>query len=360
MSKADGLLRVGIVGIGFGQQAHVPAFRQNAHCRIEAIGASDRARARAVADRLSIPKAYGDWRALVADPDVDVVTIATPPSLQSDIALFALAQGKPVFCEKPLAATTLAASAMLDAARRAGVPHMVDFGFTAIDEWIQARAILDRGEMGRLRRVAVAWHTETYAVRHGLKSWKTAGVESGGGVLNNFVSMVLHYVEWLAGPIARLTATLSTTAVGTFLAETEAVLCLELDGGALASVSVSNSARLGSGHRIEIYGDEGTLVLDNAASSGLAAFRLLQGDRTSTGLREVTRGHEPGRDGRVDALAVLADRFVRAVLTGGPSSPSFEDGYRVQCLLDAARRSHERGAWVDAREGVTSREATPA
>lgn len=352
------MFRVGIVGIGFGQQAHVPAFRQNAHCRVEAIGASDLSRARVVAERLSIPKAYGDWRALVADPDVDVVTIATPPSLQPDIAMLALAQGKPVFCEKPLASTTLAASAMLDAARRAGVPHMVDFSFTAIDEWIQARTILERGELGCLRHVAVAWHTETYVVRHGLRSWKTAGVESGGGVLNNFVSVVLHYVEWLVGRIARLTATLSTTLVGTLRAETEAVLCLELEAGALVSVSVSNSARLGSGHRIEIYGDEGTLILDNSASSGLAAFRLLRGDRTSTELREVTHGRDPNRDGRVAALAALADRFVRAIRTGEPAGPSFEDGYRVQCLLDAARRSHERRAWVDVR--VASCETAPA
>lgn len=348
MSKTNAPLGVGVVGIGFGQQAHVPAFRQSPdYYRVNAIAASDQERARIVAERLSVPRAYGDWRELVSDPGVDVVSIATPPALQPEIALFALAQGKPVLCEKPLALTVHHAAVMLAAARRAGVPHMVDFGFTAIAEWIQAKAILERGELGDIRRVAVAWHTETYAVRHGVRNWKTGPAETGGGVLGSFVSMVLHYVEWLVGKICRLTARLSASVSGSINPETEAVLCLELESGCLVSVSVSNDARFGSGHRIEIYGDEGTIVLDNPPTSGLATFGLWRSEAAA--LRRLGNTGDSMRDGRVGALAILARRFAAAVRKGEPTTPSFDDGYRVQCLLEAARQSHDLGQWVDAR-----------
>lgn len=341
------MIRVGVIGIGFGQQAHVPAFRRNSRCRVEGICASSTRRARVVADRLGIPKAYGDWRELVADRDIDIVTIATPPAVQPDIALAALKYGKPVFCEKPLATSPLAAAAMLDAARREGLPHMVDFGFVAIDEWIQAREMIQAGLLGRLRHVSIGWHTETYAVRKGLRNWKTEGVESGGGVLNTFVSMVFHYVEWLLGRVARLTAEVFSTRVADSIdAETQAVLCLELEGGASVAVSVSNTAFVGTGHRVEIYGDEGALILDNTGSLGLAVFRVLRGNRES-GAFECVAPAADVKDGRIPALATLADRFITWIESGVPAAPSFEDGYRVQCLLEYARQSHATGRWID-------------
>jgi len=345
----NSVLRVGVVGIGFGQQAHVPAFRRGKDCKVTALCASSDERARTVADRLGVPKAYGDWRQLIADPDVDLISVATPPTVQPAIVLGALARGKPVFCEKPLALTGEAAYAMLDAARRSGLAHMVDFEFVTIDEWLQAKRIIDQGQLGQLRHVSVSWHVEAYAHRMGLRSWKTATAATGGGTLASTVSHTFHYLEWLLGPIRKLSARLFTPpGAGGTLGETAVIMCLELDGGASGSVSVCSNAFQGTGHRLEIYGDSGTLILDNSTSDYVTGFKLFHGTRQTDKLEPVAAGPagQDVKDGRVLAVGRLVDRFLGWVRTGVAASPSFEDGYRVQCLMECARLAHSSGGWV--------------
>ena len=97
-------LRVAVIGVGFGQQVHVPAFRADPRCEVTTLCASNEAKAAEIAGRLNVPRASGDWRAVIADSEIDAVSIAVPPCLQSQIALEALEHGKAVFCEKPLAA----------------------------------------------------------------------------------------------------------------------------------------------------------------------------------------------------------------------------------------------------------------
>jgi predicted dehydrogenase len=118
-----------------------------------------------------------------------------------------------------------------------------------------------------------------------------------------------------------------------------------------ASISISSHAFLGSGHRVEFYGDEGTLVLENKTSDYVRGFRLLHGTRASNRLEVISPGEglPAGKcDGRIGAVARLVERFVSWVENGIPSRPSFKDGLRVQSLLEAARKSHESGCWVDA------------
>ena len=118
----------------------------------------------------------------------------------------ALAHGKPVFIEKPMAADLAGAAAML---RQAGtLATMMDFNFTEIMAWRKAKALLDVGAIGRLRHVAVNWNVENSSTRLRLKNWKTSG-DDGGGALGNFGSHSLHYLEWFVGPIADLSARLS-------------------------------------------------------------------------------------------------------------------------------------------------------
>ena len=343
-------LQVGVVGIGFGQAVLVPAFQAEARCVVKALCASSPERAQAVASRLRIPRAYGDWREAVADPDLDILAIATPPSLQPAIVLAALAQGKHIFCEKPLATTLQDAAETVTAARRAKVAHMVDFQFPAIEEWQRAKSLLDSGSLGSLRHALVSWQVETQVNRLGLDSWKSRR-EEGGGTLNLFVSHTFHYLEWLLGPIQRLSAHLffpGHTAARQ-QGDTLAHLCLLLEDGTPISVSVSSDAVLGSGHRLEIYGDRGALVLENPTKDYARGFRLLHGTRDNGYLELLpVAGVEPGEgDGRIFAVKHLVERFVNWIQQGIPANPNLEDGYRVQCLLEAANSAHATGSWVE-------------
>lgn len=344
-------VRVGVIGIGFGQQVHVPAFRGNERCEVVGICASTQERARAVASRLEIPKAYGDWRELIGDPEIDAVSISTPAAVQVNIVKAALEERKHVFCEKPLATSCEAARAMLTAANNAGTANMVDFEFPEVEEWMEAKRILTAGTLGHLRHVHVSWYVETYANRLQLRSWKTNTAE-GGGTLNGFVSHCFYYLEWLFGPVRKVWAGLfHDCESGSKIVpqgDTLAIVCLELDTGTPVSVSVGSNAFLGTGHRVEVYGDAGTLVLENRGSDYVGGFNLLLGTRETNCLKPVglpRRLSVGGQDGRVVAVGRLVERFVRWILTGSPEVPSFADGYRVQVLLEAARASHGDGTW---------------
>ncbi len=352
-------LRVGIIGLGFGQRVLVPAFQLDRRYAVTALCATSVERARAAARSLGVPHAYGDWQAMVAAPDLDVIAVATPPAVQPDIIRAALAQRKHVFCEKPLATTREAAQALLAAARQAGVAHMVDFEFPEAEEWRRAKTFLERGTLGALRHAVVSWQMETYANRAGLSSWKTRA-DMGGGTLNLFVSHTFSYMEWLLGPVRCLSARLFPAGAepesdGN---DTLAVLCLVMENGMPVSVTVSAQALFGNGHVVEVYGERASFVLENRTPDYVRGFTLRYGERGQSALAELPVEAWQSRegDGRIGAVARLVQRLADWIETGRPSRPSLEEGYRVQCLLEAARESSETKRWVDvSAEAVSCR-----
>lgn len=341
-------LRVGVVGIGFGQQVHIPAFQRSDRCKVVALCASRLDRATEVAERLNVDRAVNDWRQLVNDPEIDAISIATPPELQAEVAIAALTQSKAVFCEKPLSLSIETAEKLADLAGKVGVANMVDFEFPDIEEWQQAKNMLDDGGIGNLRHIAVAWNVETYANRMGLDSWKTR-TEAGGGTLYAFVSHCFYYLEWLAGPIQRLTCRLFRAPSDTRPGDTLATLSLELASGVPVSLTISSHAFLGNGHRIEFYGDAGTLVLDNSTSDYVNGFQLLYGTRDSNQLQPVdcAKPSTEIKDGRLLVVSRLVNRFIDWCTADVPAIPNFQDGLRVQRLLEAAKHSDASGCWVN-------------
>src|SRR5262249_44846415 len=139
------VLRVAIIGGGFGQRVLIPAFRRDPRAAIELLCMSSETRAAAVALGLGIPRASGDWRAILQDATLDVVAISVPPALQAEIALAAARAGKHVFAEKPLAMTASDARAISRAASDEGVVGAVDFEFRELAAWQRARQLLRDG-----------------------------------------------------------------------------------------------------------------------------------------------------------------------------------------------------------------------
>jgi predicted dehydrogenase len=332
---SERIIGVGVVGIGFGQQVHVPAFRLDPRCRVVALAASTADRAANVAGKLGVPKSYGDWRQLIADRDVQLVSIAVPPSRQAEIAIAAARAGKALFCEKPSAATLHDARAMLVAAEAAHVPHAIDLMFPEIPAWKAAKDAVPR--LGKLRHAAVTWRVETYAVKNNLVSWKTS-TDEGGGALLNFVSHSMYYLDWLLGRIVAVTARVNEVRVDAWL---------ETAAGVPINLAVANDSYLGPGHRLEIYGQDGTLLLDNPGKDHTNGFKLLIGDRSAEQLKPVDApGFPAGVDGRVAAMSSIVTRLVDAITRGENfrGGPSLREGLRVQQLIEAMRTSHRTGA----------------
>jgi predicted dehydrogenase len=341
------MLGVGIVGCNYGRNVLLPAFRSDPRCEVVALAGSDAERTAGLARAANVARGFGDWQALVEDASVAAVAIAVPPELQPAVARHALELGKPVFAEKPLAADLAGGHAMLVSAQRSGRPTIVDFNFPELPAWRSAKAMLDGGCLGRLRHVVVTWNLENQATRLRLKSWKTQD-HGGGGLLGNFVSHCFYYLEWFCGPISGLGGRLFLLPDGEVQASI--ALALAFASGAGGSLQMSCASFLGSGHRIELYGEDGALVLANPTADYFRGFTLLQARRGDDHLQAVAladAGGDASTDSRIAPVSRLVQRFLDACENGAAVSPSFAEGYRVQHLIDAARRAHASGRWID-------------
>jgi len=354
------VIHLGIVGTNYGRTVQLPAFRADARCEVMGIAGSNAARAAALACEAGVPKGYGDWRALVEDRDIDAIAIATLPSLQAPIAIRALELGKPVFIEKPMASDLASAGAMLRQERLARKATCIDFNFHQIAVWQRAKHMLDAGDIGALRHVVVNWHVESRAIQLRMRNWKTIGGNDGGGVIGNFVSHCFHYLEWFGGPIAGLSARIAGFPDDPET-ETTVAMALRYASGPLVSLSISCASFLGGGHRIELFGEEGTLVLHNRSADYMRGFELLHARRPATDFERIAVADPIDAqypDGRIAPVSRLVAKFFDAIESGGNAHPGFAEGYRAQQMIDAARRAHLTGAWttiagIDADAGAT-------
>jgi predicted dehydrogenase len=353
------VIRLGIVGTNYGRTVQLPAFRADPRCQVVAIAGSDAGRTAELARAAGVPKSYGDWRALVEDAEVDAVSVATLPSLQAQIAIRALELGKPVFVEKPMASDLAGARAMLKQATATGLATGIDFNFTQIMAWLRAKEMLDGGAIGPLRHVTVHWHVESRALQLRMRNWKTVG-DNGGGVLGNFISHCFHYLEWFVGPLAGLSARIAGVAGDPDL-ETSVAMAMQYKSGPLVSLSMSCASYLGIGHRIEFFGDDGTLVLHNPTADYMRGFDLTYAKRP--GALERIAVDDPADaqypDGRIAPASRCRRSRWRRKIFSPAATPGFAEGFRVQTLIDAARRSHGRGEWVDVDGDIANSESDP-
>ncbi len=354
-------LGIGVVGTGFGRIVHVPALAAVKGARIVGIASADPERSRQVARELSLPRAFASWKELVECPDVQAVTIATPPSAHEEVALAALAAGKAVLCEKPLAMDAAQAERMLRAARSAAVVHVVGFEFRELPALQLAREIVRSGDLGHLRHVNVNWVVNSWADAERRWSWRSDR-ERGGGTLGALGAHVFDYIEWIFGPVKTMSAHLSTLVpqrpdeeghLRRVTAEDYCDLQMELHDGTPVNIVLSHVAPRGKGHRIEIYGESKLLIVgsENLSDYG-RGFAVWESGVDSTRLRKIpvleSEAESDTQDGRVAPFSRLAERFVEAVRdTRYDVRPSFEDGVRVQVLLDVAQQAHEERRWIE-------------
>lgn len=315
---------VGVVGAGFGARVWVPAV-ERAGARVVALCASRLERARDAAPPGA--RATDDWRDVVADDAVDVVVVATPPFLHREICLAAVAAGKRVVCEKPLALSADEAEEL--AAAASAVPTLVDFELRAVPAFAAAKARLAEGALGEVVHASARWHVATRLASDLTPGWKDDPAR-GGGALNGLGSHVLDYAEWLLGPVEAVAAA-AGEGEHTFAA------LLRHASGAVTTVSVSTVARAGDGHAIELYGGRGSLRIANPdASDWMREFGL------SADGEPVALPRPPaGEDGRLDPVARLFAAFL-----GGAEVPSFADGARAQRVAAALRTAAATGRWA--------------
>ncbi len=327
MNHAD-RLRIGIVGAGFGSYGLLPAFRRDPRCEVTAIATSSPGTAERTASRLGIPHAFGCWEKLVESYGVDAIAIATPPVLQPRIALAALALGKPVFAEKPMAATLEDAEMLVKAAEDSKLANVVDFLFPELAVFAKAKALVTQGCIGAPLHIAAEWIFWSHDHRHHVTTWRT-DAQAGGGALAHFGSHMIHYLRWFFGPIASVAARVQKPREYPHTGDTLATLMLSFENGASGVLTVSSGTPTTPRHSVQILGTEGSLVLSNTSGSPIS-FTLQHKDCV------MSEPEQSGVDCRVPATSQIVRRFIDWILTGQSTSPSFRDGLDVQRVLESA------------------------
>lgn len=356
------MVRIGVIGTGFGRVVHIPGFLAVLNATVVGVASQRYERARQVAEEFSLPRCFPTWRDLVQSPEIEAVSIATPPQLHEEMIVTALAAGKAVLCEKPLALNAVQARRALETARKAGLVHMINFEFREIPAWQFTKQLVGEGELGSLRHINVNWTLHNWADPKRPWSWRAAR-EQGGGTLSALGIHVFDYIEWLLGPVKAVSAQLSTQVshrpdesgmLRRVTSEDCCHLLLELEDGTPVSLTISTVAPLGKGHWIEIHGEQKVLVIgsDNLNDFG-KGYRVWEGEPGSNGLRELPLPRElqfqkEFADGRIAPFIRLAQRFVDAIREKKVDvHPSFEDGLRAQIIMDLALQAHKKRRWVD-------------
>ena len=143
-------IKVGVIGKGFIGPEHAEALRRLGRIEVSALAGTDQAETRKKADTLGIPKAYGDWKQLVADPEIQAVHICSPNSLHFEMARAALKEGKHVICEKPLCSTLKEADELVELADKSGLVNAVHFNIRYYPLMRQLKVMREKGELGRI------------------------------------------------------------------------------------------------------------------------------------------------------------------------------------------------------------------
>src|SRR5215469_7350895 len=207
-------LNIGLIGSGFMGQTHADAYRRAGilyrnlprQPELYAIADQNEALAEKARARLGFAKAYGDWRRLIEDPEVDVIDITTPNNLHVEPALAAIEAGKHVFCEKPMAVRIEDARRMAAAAKKADVRTMVAFNNLKTPAALVAKQIIERGEIGQPIRFRGRFDQGFFNDPSLPWSWRCSRDLAGSGALGDLGAHAVSVAQFLMGDMAEVSA----------------------------------------------------------------------------------------------------------------------------------------------------------
>ena len=381
--------RIAMIGYAFMGAAHSQAWRtagRVAELPLQpemsvVVGRSADAVA-AAAGRLGWRESATDWRQVIERDDIDLVDICTPGDTHAEIAVAALAAGKHVLCEKPLANTVAEAESMAAAARSApGQQAMVGFSYRRTPAVALARQMVADGAIGTVRQVRAQYLQDWLADEKSPLTWRLDKERAGSGALGDVGAHIVDAVEFVTGQqVAGVSGLLETfvkqrpmpgeRAAGTSIGGTAgvgygpvtvddaAVFFGRLESGAPASFEASRFAwGRKNAFRFEVNGTGGSLAFDFEEMNVLQYY---DGTRPSTAsgftrilVTEPTHPYlsswwPPGHGlGYEHAFTHQVIDLVSAIATGGTARPTFADGLHVQRVLSAVEDSSAGGSrWV--------------
>ena len=368
MSSASNI-RIGFVGTGWSDRVQIPVF-QKAGLIPQAICSGQLANAQRVAQKHGIPEVYATWQELIQSPNVDVVSVCSPPATHTEITVAALAAGKHIICEKPTALNVGEAEAMLAAAQAA--PNrlaIIDHELRFDPARIKLRQLVKDGFVGTPLQI----HLDRLGSErlNAKVPWNwLSDVEQGGGMMGALGSHLFDEARWIIGRVEALTAQLQTghsfrNEAGSnrqlrVTADDYAHLLLRFVNGVQGQITCSAISPGGYGMTIRVTGTEGALLLDNQDRLwGMKGSKFpgndweeINNDRNEAVMTQLAA---------INPAAPMVSPFtvgsyylgkaLAAALQQGDTNfveaASLYDGLVVQRSIDAARRSANEQSWVN-------------
>jgi predicted dehydrogenase len=366
---------IGIIGTGFMGKAHAFAYRGALaafpeipvpHLRTIADVNADSARV--AARQYGFETSTGNWKALIADPAVHVVSITTPNTLHREMTLAAIAAGKHVHCEKPMAPSVAEAQEMMDAAEKAGVVTQVGYNYIKNPMLKMARDMIAAGELGTITGFR-GIHAEDYMHNpDNPYTWRLDPV-GGPGVIADLGSHIIGMARFLLGPITRVNADVETvvktrpSSPGSsertpVLVDDIARLLVRFArgcGGTIEASWVATGRKMDLG--FEVYGDKGSLIFTQERLNELKFYKAGV-DPRHMGYATIESGpqHQPyGRFcvagghqlGFNDLKTIEMAEFLHTIAGGPKAGPDFREAWEIQKVVQTALDSAKAGHWQD-------------
>jgi predicted dehydrogenase len=355
-------LRVGLIGAAgrWGPRAHVPALQGLPETELYAMCTAHNETAQAAADKFGVECAYGSDQALNADKRVEAVAVAVRVPAHYQLTKNAIEAGKHVFCEWPLGANTKEAEELAALARQKNVRTMVGLQRRASPAYLYMRELIEQGYVGQVLAVNMTLVNSGVLTRTSDRTWQR-DASLGANSLTITFGHVFDAMCLVVGELAELSATVSTQVPQWFESDTKKYVDVtspdniivqgRLQNGAVVNAYCGVQPYLGSGHRFEIYGKEGTLMMVGGGEGGEERRRkVMGGHKDDKALQELaiperfTRVPQAVREGGASYdVGQMWVNFAEAIRNGGKIVADFDHAVRRHRTLDAIVRASQTG-----------------
>jgi predicted dehydrogenase len=369
------MIGVGLIGTGFMGKCHAMAwnavhlaFGDTPQIRLAHLGEVSADLAERRAREFGFAEASGDWRAVIADPEVDVVSLTTPNQFHPEMAVAALEAGKHLWCEKPMAPIFAEAEAMAVAAQKSGKVAILGYNYIQSPAIRHIRTLLTEGVIGTVNHLRIEMDEDFMADPETPFFWKHEAA-SGYGALDDFAVHPLSLIGNLFGRVASVLCDMAKpypdrrTDKGTRRAvETYDIASslIRLENGVSGTLLVNRSAWGRKGRiALQIFGSKGSILFDQERFNEVQLY--VTSDRTTEqGYRTILAGPRhapydhfvpaPGHGLGFNDLKTIECHELIAAIEGRPANViGFDDGLEIERTVHAMARSFEERRWVEVR-----------
>ena len=374
-------LRVGLIGYRFMGRAHSNAWRQaprffplKANIELHTLAGRNTSGVQAARAQLGWQHATTDWREIVESPLIDIVDIGAPNHLHAEIAIAAARNGKHILCEKPLALNVKQAEAMLAAAQKAKVVHMVCHNYRRIPAIALAKKLMGEGALGRIFHFHARYAQDWLVDQEFPINWRLQKETSGSGANGDINAHIIDLGRYLAGEFKEICGLLNTFVaerpladapvkgvrkMGKVSVDDAAMFIGRMENGVVANLEATRYALGRKNHiEIEINGGKGSIHFDFEDMNRLKFYNG-EDPKDRQGFRDilvtqrdgvqpyVANWWPPGHGiGYEHTFVHAVVDFVNACVERKPVQPTFEDGLKNQRVLAAVEESSRTGKWV--------------